>query len=318
MAVNDVVHIENLNITLPTFRGPLPVVRHMHLRMAPGEIVGLLGESGAGKSVTASSLLGLLPVGAVTADTFQVLGQSVLSYTEAQWRPLRQHGVAMIYQDPMTALNPILSIGTQMKEVIRDKGHAKEIAIEWLRHMGIPSPEKRYNQYPHELSGGMRQRVVIAMALASEPSLIIADEPTTALDVTTEAQILQLLQTYAKEQEVSVLFISHNLRIVAQLCHTVMVMYGGTCVEEGPVTAIFNHPCHPYTQGLLASLPQGKARGQLQAIPGMPPDMYALPKGCAFHPRCPEAMNICASKVPLVQAQGDTQFSCWLPERGDM
>lgn len=305
------VNVDNLCVTIDTFRGPLQAVRHNSLTVRAGEILGIVGESGCGKSVTANALMGLLPLRntVVTADTLMVDGHDCRNYTESDWNTLRSSTVAMVFQDPMTALNPILSIGTQLYEVITrtpaygESYDKRAIAIDLLTKMGISSPEKRLKQYPHELSGGMRQRVVIAMALAGKPKLILADEPTTALDVTTEVQILKLLQQLAKEEGIGVIFISHNLRVVAQLCDRVMVMYAGQCVESGPVEDIFLKPSHPYTQGLLRSLPQGKARGELVAIEGQPPDVYVLPTGCAFHPRCPDAMNICAKEEPLMSGQ---------------
>ena len=313
------VDVKNLHITFDTFMGPVEVIRGNYLSLQDGEVLGIVGESGSGKSVTAHALMGLLPIGKtqVKADSFQVLGHDCASYQESDWRPLRGSQVAMVFQDPMTALNPILTIGKQLREVLAapEKGQVvseKDRLIALLEKVGISDPAGRLQQYPHELSGGMRQRVVIAMALAGNPRLIIADEPTTALDVTTEAQIVRLLRTLVDQEGIGLIFISHNLRVVAQLCDRIMVMYGGQCVEEGPCEAIINHPRHPYTQGLLASLPQGKAKGQLVSIGGEPPDVYHWPKGCTFSPRCNYCMNICVDEAPQVEMQGQNQVACWL------
>lgn len=319
------VDIENLTVTFKSFNGPLAVVRGNSLQLRRGEILGIVGESGCGKSVTAHTLMGLLPMRRTTlkADRFTVCGRQPLleGGREVNWQALRGHKVAMIFQDPMTALNPILSIRAQLLEVLQmaqPERAQEKVMVELLTQVGISEPTKRLSQYPHELSGGMRQRVVIAMALAVKPELLIADEPTTALDVTTETQILQLLQSLVRREKMSMIFISHNLRVVAQLCDKVMVMYAGRKIEEGSVEDIFCHPYHPYTQGLLASLPHGKARGTLTAIGGQPPDAYHLPTGCAFHPRCTQAMRICASQVPPVRkiktASNDEiiqRVACW-------
>ncbi len=318
----NLIDVDNLWVTIDTFRGPLVAVRGNSFTLEKGKILGIVGESGCGKSVTANALMGLLPLGhtTVTSDRLTIDGHDCTNYDENMWRELRSSTVSMVFQDPMTALNPILTIGTQLYEVIDQSGkygdsyNQKEVAVALLQKMGISSPEKRLGQYPHELSGGMRQRVVIAMALCGKPKIILADEPTTALDVTIEAQILKVLQNLAKE-EVGIIFISHNLRVVAQLCDTVMVMYGGQCVEQGLVEDIFLRPAHPYTQGLLRSLPQGKGQGELQAIEGQPPDVFSLPLGCAFHPRCTQAMNICSREIPSlynVVRGSEHTYRCWL------
>ena len=225
----------------------------------------------------------------------------------------------MVFQDPMTSLNPIMTIGEQMYEVIhRTNAYGEDyderaIAIDLLKKMGLSTPERRLSQYPHELSGGMRQRVCIAMAVAGRPKVLICDEPTTALDITTEAQILRLMQTLAVEAGIGIIFISHNLRVIAQICDRVMVMYAGKCVESATVEGIFNEPRHPYTLGLLLALPQGKWHGELKAVEGQPPDLFDLPRGCAFNPRCKWAMRICGNRIPMVTNVGEGhQFTCWL------
>jgi len=318
------VNIKNLNITFKTFAGEISPVRDVSFQLQKGEILGIVGESGSGKSITASALMGLLPKGKtiITANTFEVMGENCLGDTEEQWKSIRGRKVAMIFQDPMTALNPILSIETQIREVLdlaKGKSSYEEV-VALLRQVGIANPESRAKQYPHELSGGMRQRVIIAMALAGEADLLLADEPTTALDITTEAQILKLLQKLCKERHMGMIFISHNLRVVAQLCDRVMVMYSGKKVEAASVFTIFQNPQHPYTKALLASIPDGKGKGELVAIEGQPPDLNQLPTGCVFYPRCNTAMQVCANQEPpmidVEVSTGNSQIRCWLPIKG--
>ncbi len=313
------LRVENLTVDFKTYQGIARAVRHNSFILPEGQVLGIVGESGCGKSVTANSLLGLLPreKSIVTADVLSLEGNDLREYNETQWEKIRGTKIGMIFQDPMTALNPILTIGTQLNEAIARSGLERKDwhtrAIQLLTDVGISAPEERLHQYPHEFSGGMRQRIVIAMAIAGEPRLLIADEPTTALDVTTEAQILLLLKRILRDQQMGMIFISHNLRVIAQMCDRVMVMYGGTKVEEGSVEAIFEHPSHPYTQGLLQSIPQGKERGQLKAIGGQAPDLFNLPKGCPFHPRCEHAMRICAIEEPKRLPVDDThEVACWL------
>lgn len=313
------VSLENLQVTFQTFAGPVPAVRGVSLSVQPGEVVGLVGESGCGKSVTLQALMGLLPKDRVnlTVDTLAVAGQDCKNLKESQWRQLRGTTVAMVFQDPMTALNPILSIGTQLKEAIslgaeRHKqtvGDETQEALHLLQKVGIADAARRLTQYPHELSGGMRQRVVIAMALAGRPALLLADEPTTALDVTTEAQILLLVKELVKTEHMGLLVISHNLRVIAQLCDRMAVMYAGQIVETGTIEELLSNPQHPYLQGLLGSLPTS-ATTTLQAIGGQPPDMFSVPAGCAFHPRCKQAMRICAREIPRLT----DGVRCWLQE----
>ena len=315
---DNLIHVEDLSISFKTFAGPVNIVRHTSLTLKAGEILGLVGESGSGKSITVGALLGLYTgtSAQVTCQQLDILGQDCRDYREEDWRALRGSRVAMIFQDPMTALNPILTIGSQIREALPAHKNTKERAIELLKQVGLTDPERRVDQYPHELSGGMRQRVVIAMALAGEPDIIIADEPTTALDVTTEAQILVTLQKLIRQEGLGMIFISHNLRVVSQLCDRVMVMYGGQWVEDGSVDAIFYAPQHPYTKALLAALPQGKQRGQLESIPGQPPDVAHRPSGCAFHPRCGQAMQVCqAMEAPIeeVDVHQEQRIRCWLP-----
>lgn len=308
--MKDLLHIEGLQVVFDTFNGPVMAVSDVSLQVAPGEVLGIVGESGCGKSVTVNAAMGLWPIqsATVTAKTLTVLGEDCRNYKESQWQTVRGTEVAMIFQDPMTALNPIVSIGHQIGEVIRlrrQRRHEIDIpvsvdqeALALMRQVGIPEPGRRLKQYPHELSGGMRQRVVIAMALAGQPKLLLADEPTTALDVTTEAQILQLLKNLVAQKGLGLIIISHNLRVIARLCDRVAVMYAGRIVEEGSIEDILQNPSHPYLNGLLASLPDGLEQGELTAIAGQPPDSYHMPSGCPFHPRCKLAMRICARELP--------------------
>lgn len=311
------VNLENLHVTFHTFAGDVEVVRGVSLKLEAGEVLGIVGESGCGKSVTLQALMGLLPrdITSVKAAKLQVADMDCATFKESLWRTLRGSEVAMIFQDPMTALNPILSIGTQLAEAIELRAKrigetlrdVKGEAAYLLQKVGISDPERRLTQYPHELSGGMRQRVVIAMALAGKPRLLLADEPTTALDVTTEAQILLLLKDLVKKDHMGLIIISHNLRVIAQMCDTMSVMYAGQILEEGPVEKLLARPKHPYLQGLLKSLPTS-ATEKLQAIGGQPPDLYNLPLGCSFHPRCEKAMRICAREMPKLE----NNLRCWL------
>ena len=316
--------VKNLTVSFNTYNGAVTAVHDTSFFLNTGEVLGIVGESGCGKSVTAHSIMGLLPRdhSRVEANTFQMGNHNLLNIKEKEWRQLRGREIAMIFQDPMTSLNPILSIRKQLSEAFRTESagtSSKSLydnSLEMLQRVGISSPEERLAQYPHEMSGGMRQRIMIAMALAGKPQLLIADEPTTALDVTTEAQILLVMKDLLRENGTGMLFISHNLKIVAQMCDRVMVMYAGTKVEEGTVEDIFYRPVHPYTKGLLASLPQGKKRGELQAIGGQAPDLFHMPTGCAFHPRCAEAMQICRTATPAISALSSTQeAACWLTEK---
>ena len=312
---NAIVDVRNVSITINTFQGPLRVIRNQDISLERGEILGIVGESGCGKSVLVNSLMGLLPYGKtkIKADTFMIDGHDCLGFTEDDWNELRGTTVAMVFQDPMTSLNPIMTIGEQMYEVIRrtnaygEDYDERAIAIDLLKKMGLSTPERRLSQYPHELSGGMRQRVCIAMAVAGRPKILICDEPTTALDITTEAQILRLMQTLAVEAGIGIIFISHNLRVIAQICDRVMVMYAGKVVEHASCDQIFDKPMHPYTDGLMKCIPKldDDDTKELSVIKGMVPSFDDMPAGCAFCPRCPQAREICRQKMPeLVEAEG--------------
>ena len=286
-----------------------------------GEVLGIVGESGSGKSVTSLSIMGLLqhPGRVVDGEIF-FQDQDILSYGKRRMRRVRGKEIAMIFQDPMTSLNPVYTVGNQIMEMLQEhedigKGEAKRRAIEMLRMVGIPSPEKRIHNYPHEFSGGMRQRAMIAIALACSPKLLIADEPTTALDVTIQDQILKQLRALQREWNTAIIFITHDLGVVAELCQRVLVMYGGLIMEESPIDDLFERPRHPYTLGLLRSIPalnQDKG-ARLDSIPGSPPDMTNPPAGCPFAPRCPYARQICARELPPYAAVGEGHRSmCWL------
>ncbi|MGQ0733559.1 MAG: ABC transporter ATP-binding protein [Acidobacteriota bacterium] len=287
-----------------------------------GETLGLVGESGSGKSVTAFSLLRLVePPGRITAGRVIFQGRDVLKLSESEVRKVRGAGIGLVFQEPMAALNPVMRVGAQIAESLRvhglaSKAEARARVVELLRAVRLADPDKRVDDYPHQLSGGMRQRVMIAVALACRPSLVIADEPTTALDVTVQAQILDLLREMKDTLHLSLLLITHDLGVIAETADRVAVMYAGRLVEEGPVRAIFRDALHPYTRGLLASIPGGgdsTAGARLRAIDGTVPNLAALPPGCAFAPRCPHRMDVCSSSVPpMVSVQPAHQVRCYL------
>ena len=311
----NLLEIQNLRTTFSTMQGKADAIRGLDLRVGENEILGIVGESGSGKSVSMKSVMGLLPRSArVTADAILYKGEDLTRKKEKELQKYRGKEIAMIFQDPMTALNPLRTIGYHLVEVIRryrdvSKAEAKKIAVEMLRQVGIPSPEARMKQYPHEFSGGMRQRVVISMALCCEPSLLIADEPTTALDVTIQAQILDLLKQLKESRGMSVVLISHDMGVMANMCDRIAVMYGGVLVEEGTVDEIFYHPQHPYTRDLLRSIPRPEVtRGaRLQAIDGAPPTLHQMPKGCPFATRCQHATDRCFEVMPETTVFSDTQ-----------
>lgn len=322
------LEVLDLQTSFFTRAGEVQSVRGVSFSIQKGEIVGIVGESGSGKSVTAKSILSLIPEpGKIVAGEIRFHGKNLLHLTEKEKRAIRGNKIAMIFQDPMTSLNPVLPVGRQMTEVILrhqtiSKREARKKAIEMLRLVGIPSPEERANQYPHEFSGGMRQRVMIAMALSCKPELLIADEPTTALDVTIQAQILDLMKELNEQTDTAIMLITHDLGVVAQICTRVIVMYGGMIMEEGTVEEIFEQPKHPYTQGLLRSLPKHHAtRERLVPIEGTPPHLLNPTAGCPFAERCPYGMEVCHKNCPPlvhVQSQGhsDHRVMCWLTEGG--
>lgn len=314
------LEVDNLVTQFKTDEGPFNVVDKISFHIGQGETVGLVGESGSGKSITSLSILGLIkPPGRVVQGRIKFQGENLLDKSKKQLRNIRGRDISMIFQEPMTSLNPVLTVGEQIAETVRlhqglDRKSAKERAVEMLKKVGIPMPETRINQYPHELSGGMRQRVMIAIALSCDPKLLIADEPTTALDVTIQAQILELMKRLNEEVGMGVLLVTHDLGVVAEMCERVLVMYAGKIVEQASAKDLFKEPLHPYTQSLLKSIPRIKAKKEkLYSIPGNVPSPKNLPKGCRFHTRCPYAFKRCAEEEPAMKTvDGQRQVSCWL------
>ncbi|MGV3650636.1 MAG: ABC transporter ATP-binding protein [Devosia sp.] len=314
------IAIENLSTHFFTAAGVAKAVDGVSLSVERGEILGLVGESGSGKSITGFSILGLVdPPGRITGGRILFQGEDLVGRSERQMRAIRGKKIAMIFQDPMMTLNPVLSIETQMVETVRahdkvDKAEARRRAIEALGLVGIPSPEERLAAYPHQFSGGMRQRVAIAIALLHRPDMIIADEPTTALDVTIQSQILFEIQKLSQNFGMSLIWISHDLGVVAGLAHKVAVMYAGRIVESGPVDTVLDNPAHPYTIGLLRSVPANIERGEpLATIPGMAPSPINRPSGCPFRLRCFAATEICATE-PAETFAGDHAWRCFHPQ----
>ncbi len=312
--------VRNLRTTFRTEDGPVTAVNGLSFSLQAGETLGIVGESGSGKSVTALSIMRLLSRNAtVTSDGITFNGEDLTAKTEAQMRKIRGHQIAMIFQDPMTSLNPVLTVGEQIAEAVRlhlgySRAESRIKAIEMLKKVRIPSAERRIDDYPHQFSGGMRQRVMIGMALSCNPQVLIADEPTTALDVTIQAQILELMNEMQRETGAAIILITHDLGVVAEVCKNVLVMYGGNLVEYGTADQIFAEPKMPYTQGLLASLPRldDNTHRRLQPIKGQPPNLLNLPPGCAFAPRCAQRMPVCAQPVHLYEFEGGHEARCWL------
>jgi len=301
------------------FRGaPSDQINHVSFSVSAGKTLCIVGESGCGKSVTSLAMMGLLPVGAAQINSGQMLfeGQTLNLADPKAMRKIRGSRMTMIFQEPMSSLNPVFRIGDQIVEAVKahcdaTDAQARDRAVAMLQRVGIPAPEKRMRDYPHQLSGGMRQRVMIAMALVNDPALLIADEPTTALDVTIQAQILELIRDLQAETGMGTIMITHDLGVVAEIADTVAVMYAGTVVETGPAERIFNDPQHPYTIGLMSSIPQlTGARGRLSTVPGMVPTAQNMPTGCRFATRCPFARPVCATEPPLVEAGDGHQVAC--------
>ena len=317
-----ILEVKDLHTNFYTSTGVVQAVRGVSFSLEKGEILGIVGESGSGNSVTCMSILQLLSNTArVTQGEVHFQGKNLVTLNKKEIRQIRGGKISMVFQDPMSSLNPLMRIGEQIGEMIREHNRGmskKEVEAEVVRLMGlvrIPEPEKRLRSFPHEFSGGMRQRVMIAMALACQPDVLIADEPTTALDVTIQDQILKLMRSLQKEFQRSVIFITHDLGVVAELCSRVIVMYGGLIMEEALIDDLFEHPAHPYTMGLLRSIPgASQDRSQrLVPIPGSPPDMLNPPKGCPFVHRCPYARNICAQELPpYTQLDATHRSMCWL------
>ena len=323
MAEQDkLIEVRDLRVSFFTPAGEVKAVDGISYSLGYNEVMGVVGESGSGKSVEAYSIVGLLQnPGKVIGGSITFEGEDLLAYTPEQMRQFRGNKVSMIFQNPMTCLNPVYTIGNQLMEALLchnaavSKAEAWHRAVEMLDKVGINNPEKRMKQYPHEFSGGMRQRAMIAMALICKPKLLIADEPTTALDVTIQAQILELMKELQREENTSIIFITHNLGVVAEICDRVSVMYAGKIVEQGKVNEIFYNPQHPYTKGLLASMPRLDEDGHERLIPieGTPIDLLNPPKGCNFAPRCSECRKICLRMKPGYTDLGDGHVSaCWL------
>ncbi|MEW6524580.1 MAG: ABC transporter ATP-binding protein [Bacillota bacterium] len=320
------VDIRNLKTTFYTTDGVVPAVDGVSLHIDRGETLGVVGESGCGKSVTALSVMRLIPwpPGKIEAGEIQFEGQDLLKKSEAQMRAIRGNDISMIFQEPMTSLNPVYTVGNQISEAIElhqglDRRAALKRTVEMLKLVGIPLPERRVHEYPHQLSGGMRQRVMIAMALSCSPKLLIADEPTTALDVTIQAQILELMKRLKKELGMAIMLITHDLGVVAEMAQRVTVMYAGKVVEEAQVVPLFRRPLHPYTRGLLDSIPHMDAeKHRLHVIEGVVPNPMYMPKGCRFNPRCPYAQDKCREHEPeLGELQPGRKVSCWFPLTGE-
>ena len=300
--------IEHLCSGFYTERGYVPAVDDVSLSVPKGQVVGIVGESGCGKSMIARSVMGLLKYpGRITGGSIRLAGRELTGLSDRELQPIRGKDMAMIFQEPMTSLNPVVPVGRQMREALllherMSKSAARAEVIRMLAHVGISEPEKRYNAYPHELSGGLRQRVMIAMAMICKPKLLIADEPTTALDVTIEAQILRLIRDLSRETGMSVLLISHNLGVIAQMCDKVYVMYAGKIVEQADALTLFDKRAHPYTRGLMDSVIRLDASPRrLPAIGGVVPNLLHLPAGCAFAPRCPHAQERCRTERPALE-----------------
>ena len=322
----NILSVQNLHTSFHTDKGEVKAVNGVTFNLEKGKILGIVGESGSGKSVTAYSIMRILEKnGRITEGKILYKGQDIAEFSEKQMREFRGKCCSIIFQDPMTSLNPVFTVGNQLKEAIelhtdRKGKEAEARAIEMLTLVGVNEPEKRVKQYPYELSGGMRQRVMIAMALACEPDILIADEPTTALDVTIQAQILELMQSLQKKLGMAIIMVTHDLGVIADMCDEIIVMYGGRVCERGTAEDIFYRSHHEYTKGLLRSIPNVDRIGEkLIPIPGTPINLLNMPKGCAFCPRCEEAMKICIEEQPPEMKMPDGHFaSCWLNVKAAM
>ena len=316
------LQVDNLTVQFHTDDGVVQAVNDLSFSVAPGETLGIVGESGSGKSVSSLAVMGLVPqpAGRIVSGSIRFDGRDLLKLAPPEMRKIRGRRIAMIFQDPMTALNPFLTVCEQLTEMTQlhlglSAADARSHAIDMLVRVGIPGAERRIDDYPHQFSGGMRQRVMIAMALSCEPDVLIADEPTTALDVTIQAQILELMRKLQDEQGMAILLITHDLGVVASVCHRVLVMYGGRVVEEAKSQDLFAGPRHPYTQGLLRSVPRwdGQSSQMLKAIEGQPPNMAHPPSGCAFHPRCPYRTDRCSKDSPPLVVRPDAgRLACFV------
>ncbi len=313
------LEVNHLRVEFPTRRGTLVALDDVTFDIAPGEILGVVGESGAGKSLTGASIIGLLePPGRIAAGEIRLEGERIDNLPPERMRAIRGRRIGAIFQDPLTSLNPLYTIGRQLVETIQTHlplggSEARARAIALLKETGIPAAEARFDQYPHQFSGGMRQRVVIALALAAEPKLIVADEPTTALDVSIQAQIIALLKRTAKQHGAAVMLVTHDMGVIAEASDRVAVMYAGRIVEIGPVQQVIHQPAHPYTVGLMGSIPSMEsAPERLLQIDGSMPRLNAIPPGCAFNPRCPRVFDRCRHERPELMPAPSTRAACWL------
>jgi peptide/nickel transport system ATP-binding protein len=313
------LQVKNLVVEFPNRRGTLRAIDDISFEIAPGEILGVVGESGAGKSLTGAAIIGLLePPGRIASGQILLEGRRIDNLPFDAMRHVRGRQIGAIFQDPLTSLNPLNTIGQQLTETILahlpvSQNEARTRAVKLLQDTGIPAPEQRIDHYPHQFSGGMRQRVVIALALAAEPKLIVADEPTTALDVSIQAQIISLLKKVCKDHGAAVMLITHDMGVIAETCDRVAVLYAGRIAEIGPVHEVINHPAHPYTAGLMGAIPDiTQDRDKLSQIDGAMPRLNAIPTGCAFNPRCPQVFDKCRTVRPELQSAGPTRAACWL------
>jgi peptide/nickel transport system ATP-binding protein len=313
------LEVRHLRVEFPTRRGALVAIDDVSFDLAPGEVLGVVGESGAGKSITGAAIIGLLePPGRIAGGEIRLAGRRIDTLEPAQMRRVRGKEVGAIFQDPLTSLDPLYTVGRQLMETIQTHldltaSQARTRAVDLLKSTGIPAAEQRIDHYPHQFSGGMRQRVVIALALAAEPRLIVADEPTTALDVSIQAQIIALIKGLCREHGTSVMLVTHDMGVIAETANRVAVMYAGRIAEIGPVADVIHKPQHPYTIGLMGSIPTvGEARRRLAQIDGSMPRLDAIPKGCAFNPRCPRVLATCRERRPDLSAAGTSLAACWL------
>jgi peptide/nickel transport system ATP-binding protein len=318
---NTLLSVRNLRVEFPTRRGTLVAVDGVSFDILPGEVLGVVGESGAGKSLTGAAIIGLLePPGRIGAGEIRLKGERIDDLPPERMRRIRGRRIGMVFQDPLTSLNPLYRIGDQLIETIithvdANAAGARRRALALLAEVGIPAPEARIDNYPHQFSGGMRQRVVLALALAANPELIIADEPTTALDVSVQAQIIALLKRLCRDHGTAVMLITHDMGVIAETADRVAVMYAGRIVEIGAVREVVKAPLHPYTIGLMGSIPKPDAdTSRLTQIPGTMPRLTAMPAGCAFHPRCPRAFAPCPTRRPDLKRHGNADVACWLFE----
>ena len=311
--------VDRLRVEFPTRRGTLVAVHDVSFEIARGEVLGVVGESGAGKSITGAAIIGLVdPPGRIAGGEIRLDGRRIDDLPPGEMRKVRGREIGAVFQDPLTSLNPLYTVGRQIVETIRThlplgEGEARTRAIGLLEEVGIPAADRRIDHYPHQFSGGMRQRVVIALALAAQPKLIIADEPTTALDVSIQAQIIQLLKRLCRDHDTAVMLVTHDMGVIAETADRVAVMYAGRIVEVGPVAAVIHRPRHPYTVGLMGSIPSiGATVERLAQIDGSMPRLDAVPVGCAYHPRCPRAIARCRSERPALAEVDGTRAACWL------